>query len=663
MGFEGEVMTTAEILQHFQGARRNGNGWMAQCPAHEDRNPSLSIHEREGKILLKCFAGCSAEAVVSALGLQLSDLFVEGNGNEESRGTVEAVYRYHDESSNVLFEVVRYQPKAFRQCRPNGTGGSVWNLDGVRRVLYRFPEVLKSKSVLVVEGEKDVDTAHRELGLVATCNPGGAGKWRPEYSQFLIGKRVCVVADADPPGLAHARDVAKSLVGHAESVRLIEALPQSKDLTEWVEQGGLRERLLQIIAETPDLTAADVARWQPPKSASVSIPGVLASDVAPEGVCWLWENRIPFRKVTLFDGDPDEGKSLVTVDLAARITQAWRMPDDTEPGCPPAGAVLVSLEDGPGDTIRPRLEAAGADLCKVRLVTTIKGEDGIEQTPTIPDHLSQIEAAIQNVGARLVVIDPLVATLGAETNSYRDQDVRRALAPLAALAERTGVAVICIRHLNKSGGQNPKYRGGGTIGIIGAARAAFLFGDAPGHDGVHVMAPVKGNLWRRKPAALEYSIEDRDGQPVIAWRGASVHTAKSLLAQPEGAEESNALTDARNFLTEFLKDGPRQADAVFREARRAKVSERTLYRAKAALGILSQKEGIGEGQHWVWSLPNTAKGSSKIANNGILAAFEQSAETKPINSTESPKIAKFRDLAAFGGDDGNLRSEPDAIEL
>src|SRR5207249_5432167 len=125
------------------------------------------------------------------------------------------------------------------------------------------------------------------------------------------------------------------------------------------------------------------------------------------------------------------------IDLAARLTRGWSMPDGSEAGCPPAGAVIVSLEDGIADTIRPRLEAAGADLARVRIVSTLTSVDGIQRTPTIPDDLPQIEAAIQSVDAKLLVLDPLVATLGAETNSYRDQDIRRTLAPVAALAGRT----------------------------------------------------------------------------------------------------------------------------------------------------------------------------------------------------------------------------------
>jgi 5S rRNA maturation endonuclease (ribonuclease M5) len=620
---------------------------MARCPAHNDRNPSLSVCEEGGRILLHCHAGCETSDIVRALGLSTSDLFLDSKLNG-GRGEPEAVYPYTDEKGGLLFEVVRFPGKQFRQRRPDGKGGWVWNLGDVRRVLFNLPAVLKEKAIVVCEGEKDCLTAGK-LGLTATCNPGGAGKWRKEYSALLEGKRVAIIADADAPGLAHARDVARSLVKVAESVRLIEALPQSKDLTEWVEHGegdyeGAREQLLDIIKSAPQLQAADVMRWTKP---SAPVPGVLASEVTPQTIAWLWPNHIPLGKVTLFDGDPDLAKSTLSLDLAARLTRGSGMPDGSQPGCPPAGAVVVSLEDGIADTIRPRLEAAGAVLEKVRIVSVIKGADGIERVPTLPGDLPMIEAAIRDVNAKLVVLDPLVAMLGAETNSYRDQDIRRALAPVAALAEKTALAVICIRHLNKSGGQNPKYRGGGSIGIIGAARAAFLFGEKPGEEGRYVFAPVKGNLWRRKPAALEYSIEDRDGQPVVAWHGPSIHGAASLLAQPEGAEESGALADAKSFLNDCLQDGPQEYGQIFREAKQAGIAEKTLRRAKNQLGVLSRKVGIGHGQHWEWGLP-------KMPNNRDLTVFGEDTETKRDGSTASPKTAKIENMATFGSEDARL---------
>jgi putative DNA primase/helicase len=207
----------------------SGDGWSAQCPAHEDREPSLSLHLRDGKILLHCHAGCTVEAICAAVGLKMSNLFVDSSNG--SAPELVAEYSYCDEFGKLLFQVVRFEPKGFRQRRPDGCGAWKWNLDGIRRVLYRLPDVLKAKWVLVCEGEKDCETA-RELGLTATCNPGGAGKWRDEYSETLRGKRVAMIADADEPGRKHARQVAQSFQGKTESLKVLE-LPGAKDLSEW----------------------------------------------------------------------------------------------------------------------------------------------------------------------------------------------------------------------------------------------------------------------------------------------------------------------------------------------------------------------------------------------------------------------------------------------
>jgi hypothetical protein len=358
-------------------------------------------------------------------------------------------------------------------------------------------------------------------------------------------------------------------------------------------------------------------------------------------------------KVTLFDGDPDEGKSLVTIDLAARLSRGSTMPDGTETGCPEAGAVIVSLEDGAGDTIRPRLEAAGAVLERVRIVNTIKGADGAERTPTIPDDLPAIEAAIQSVNAKLLILDPLVGTLNSKTNSYRDQDIRRALAPVAALAERLGIAVVCIRHLTKGDGQNPKYRGGGSIGIIGAARAAFLFADAPDREGFHVMAPIKGNLWHGRPPAFEYSIGtkiipiiDKDGstvqssQPAITWHGESDISAQALLAQPEDTDSRSERMEAMDWLREILSDGPVPAKKIETAAKSAGHALKTVRRAKDALGIKPDKHGF-QGV-WSWQLPKDGHQTPKMAT--------------PERWTPLAQVATFGppEAGGDGGEEGEL---------
>ncbi len=235
-------MTLRELVSRFPKARKVRDGFMVSCPAHADKNPSLHLSEKDGKLLVHCYAGCSTEAVLAALGIEARDLFLDASACERR---VVAEYPYSDESGRLLFQVVRFEPKDFRQRRPDGKGGWAWNLNGVRRVLYRLPEVVKAKAVIICEGEKDVATA-RAFGLIATCNPQGAEKWRTEYADALRDKRIAIIADADEPGRKHATHVAASLFGKVETLKVLE-LPGAKDLAEWKEHGGTRQALVDLI--------------------------------------------------------------------------------------------------------------------------------------------------------------------------------------------------------------------------------------------------------------------------------------------------------------------------------------------------------------------------------------------------------------------------------
>ena len=206
--------------------RRSGDSWTARCPAHDDSTPSLSISEGDdSRVLLHCQAGCTLDAVLSALGLDVADLFPPKQPNP--RDGIVAVYDYTDEAGVLLFQVVRKEGHSFFQRRPDGHGGWVNNLGKTPRVLYQLPEVLAAvaarSTVFVAEGEKDVE-ALRQAGEHATCNPMGAGKWRPEHARALHGAaEVIVVADRDEPGRDHAQKVAASLTGHVDHVVIAEA--------------------------------------------------------------------------------------------------------------------------------------------------------------------------------------------------------------------------------------------------------------------------------------------------------------------------------------------------------------------------------------------------------------------------------------------------------
>src|SRR5262245_60405898 len=215
-------MLTADRLARQIKAKRSGRGYMARCPAHDDRTASLSFQDRiDGKgLLMNCFANCSYPSIVEAFqrqGIEIPQL----NGRDRAQ-SIEATYDYTDENGDLLFQVVRKRGKQFQQRRPLAVGDWAWQLGDVRRVLYRLPELIEAVAnehpVLICEGEKDVDNL-RKLNVVATTSPGGAGKWRPEYCEQLKGADVVICPDNDGPGRDHADEVAAALQGIAKRVR------------------------------------------------------------------------------------------------------------------------------------------------------------------------------------------------------------------------------------------------------------------------------------------------------------------------------------------------------------------------------------------------------------------------------------------------------------
>ncbi len=245
-------MHTDEFLTRLQGVRRSGQGHIARCPAHDDRRQSLSISTgTDGRILLRCHAGCETEAVVGAMGLTLADLMPD---TEPQRREISATYDYHDAQGHLVYQVVRYVPKDFRQRKPDGRGGWDWKLGDTERVLYHLPALIQGiaagRRVFVVEGEKDVHTLEK-LGFVATTNAGGAGVWTSAYTESLAGGHVVLLPDNDEPGRKHAALVAEALSGVAASVVTIAlpGLPEKGDVTDWVVRGGTADALKELVRE------------------------------------------------------------------------------------------------------------------------------------------------------------------------------------------------------------------------------------------------------------------------------------------------------------------------------------------------------------------------------------------------------------------------------
>jgi len=232
---------SADSLARALKARRSGAGWMAKCPAHDDNNPSLSIRDADGKVLLHCHAGCTQGDVIEAL---KAHGVWQPERTENSR--IVAEYDYTDEQGNLLYQVVRYQPKDFKQRRPDGCGGWIWR-KGSRQVLYHLPEVLEAPIVFVVEGERDVETL-REYGFVATTNAGGAkAHWAPQFTEALRGREVILIPDNDAPGRKRVVNIARALLGKVARLIVLELEGGAKDISEWFDRGHSELELIAML--------------------------------------------------------------------------------------------------------------------------------------------------------------------------------------------------------------------------------------------------------------------------------------------------------------------------------------------------------------------------------------------------------------------------------
>jgi hypothetical protein len=634
---------------------------MWNCPAHPDATASLRVSAGEdGRALVHCFAGCATEAILERIGLTVADLF-ESEGIERAvpgtaptppapievlgpptRDQVAALVRAKRITRRDTLELLgveRVRVWGRQWLRIPAIGASkCWWLGAEGQLVERrnhgpvsvvlspdlLPKSARATRLWDLEGESDLLAWVDAGGLAAFASTGGAASLagHDRCKEMLLALRpaeVIVVRDLDDAGRDGAKKAAAWWLAQGVPVRMLE-LP-----AELGASGDLRDYLLgrtardgaparEPLGGPADLDAlADVALLRSPAlerggdQAAEEIPRprhrlVSLAEVTPQPVSWLWRGRVPRGKLTILDGDPGLGKSAVTLDLAARVSTGRSMPDGT--AGPFGDVLLLSYEDDLADTIRPRLDAARADAARV-YAFKIVGAEG-EGLAAIPRDLAALEAAIVEREVVLVVVDPLMAALPGSVDAHRDQDVRRALAPLAKVAERTRAAIVVVRHLNKGGaaGTNPLYRGGGSIGIIGAARSGLVVARDPQDPHRRVLACTKSNLAAPVPALGFRVVPDAATEAIaVEWLGATQHSAEELLALPLDRDERSARDEAQAFLADQLRTGPRLVKYLRQAARAAGITDRTLDRARHELGVIARRDGFGPGSAYVWAPP------------------------------------------------------------
>jgi hypothetical protein len=337
---------------------------------------------------------------------------------------------------------------------------------------------------------------------------------------------------------------------------------------------------------------------------------------------WLWKSRLALGKITLLTGDGGVGKSMLTCDLASRISTGASLPDG---GIAPLGDVFfIGAEDGAEDTVRPRLDAAGANVDRIHLIQgpKPKGEEIASQVD-LSRHIGKLDRLLASYpDAKLLVIDPIMDYLGAATNSDKATDVRRVLSPLRSLAEKYQVAIVAMNHLNKGGnGKGPKSRSLGSGAFVQVARIELRVVEDPEDPDRRLLLPVKNNL--AAAPGLAYRIHSgSNGAGFAVWEEGTVDISIGDVEADESRESQSAIDEVGVWLQGFLSDGPVKASEALKESRKIGFAEKTLKRAKKRLGVVAnQSERV-----WWWQLPEGSNAEDNSTKEGSDNSSESVSE-------------------------------------
>lgn len=491
-------MTADELASRLERVKKSGSGYVARCPAHQDKEPSLSVSTGDdGRVLLHCHVGCTPDAIVRALGLSLSDLFPPTETHQQREITQR--YPYRDEHGQLLFEVVRLeapgQGKTFRQRRPTPDGGWDWKLGDTRRVLYHLPELRaaidQGATVYVAEGEKDVH-AIEQAGAAATCNPGGAGKWRPEYTTALLGaERVIVIADRDDTGLTHARVVHDALAEAGVPVEIRQART-GKDAHDHLAAGHTLDQLEPIAEPTPDHS------WVPERLDSDD-----DDEQEPQRILGLFYPQLRH----LVYGEPESLKTWLALCAVAEVVKR-------------GGRALWIDHEMSARVIRSRLRNLGCDREARARVTYIRPSSALDERsrPYLQKLLDQEQPEI-------AVVDAYTGALGlAMLDDNSNIDVEKWNQTIGALLwgpEKR--CLIVLDHVNKDKESRGRWSSGSKRKLEGADVAYSMemvkrLGRQPGQDGkAKITAHKDRPAWlpSMRPGDLELIVQE-DGHITYA---------------------------------------------------------------------------------------------------------------------------------------------------
>jgi len=372
--------------------------------------------------------------------------------------------------------------------------------------------------------------------------------------------------------------------------RVVQRFGLGEDAHDWIEQRILAEADAEDGRDEGELLTAS-------KPVLITM-----ADVEARSINWLWPQRIAAGRLSLLVGRPGCGKSFLTCDMAARISTGTPWPDGSP--CPRGSIILICAEDDPADTVRPRLDAHQADVSRVHMLRAVKRTDDDGGETEVMFSLADIvalETALKRCSdCRLIVVDPVGSFLGGKTDAHRDNEVRAVLAPVAALAEKYGVAVLVVCHTRKSTSASADDTAMGSRAFTGIARSVWHLSRDSDDQSRRLLLPGKSNI-APEQGGLAFSIGSEPAK--VHWEKDPVAmTADDALALANGTgSETSSLDEANAWLRETLDSGPIPAKELKELAKSDGLSIRTLERAKAKLGVVACPECFGG--PWVWKLP------------------------------------------------------------
>lgn len=546
----GKGVTLDDVLPLLKKVKPEGNGgYTALCPAHDDHSPSLSIRRGDRQsVIVKCHSqNCSYHEVMAALGFPA-----------QSSQADEPVthYEYHDENGVVLSRAVRRgsgSAKTFYQQKSDGHGGWINSMSGVRRVPYRLPElheaIAEDRCIYIPEGEKDCETA-RQYGLAATTNAGGAGKWGDELSVHLKDADVVILPDNDSPGRDHAEKVARSLIGIARSIRVVQlpGLAEKGDLTDWLCEGHALEELERLVDASPlytgeqgdALPAATCALYAPP----------------PEPLSYVVDEMFIAGEPGMIFGDGGSFKTTGALHIACAVAGGYKAFGHFNTTRRPI--LIVSAEDGAGvltQRMRAMCRGHGWDVQRVLSNVHYYALNGVALTD--PKWCAKILAEIVRLDAGFVMLDPYQELVpGVDQNSAEATGPH--MATIRRFCQPTKAAVVLLHHAGKLvEGKRAIDRIRGSSALFGAMRLVYLVTDSP-NDATLTIECLKNNRAEKlKPFAVRREIQS-DPDNRLQWERARFDFVSVRQAE---------FDKAQTFVLDYLDGcGERQSTTSIREA-------------------------------------------------------------------------------------------------